>query len=369
MANARRPPDPQNKATDSVILQFRSFSSLSPTRCQDCAGAQGKEQTGSSWPHCSLGQTKLRSDGKEEIWVGASLAFGPISSDKKKGRRPGSPPSQTVFSPRGTRRPPNKVPWGESQWTIPAVSGNPAEWALDISVTSGPTLSGVPFLESEGRQLAPSEQGLKVPSLVSLGALEARRCLLHGEPVSAQRGQDARLRSGPSRGRNHRSRVLSCRLESNPVHRLSFSRSFESQTPRAIYQGPPCTWDHARHSKNNPGCLQPSYFAEWTPLDPPYCSWAVALDKAWARHCHCQSHGAGGSHPAQWKACLVSGPHLSILRPRHWQGAWWTDSWPRPVSGSAQGYRGWQVNPGLHVDEGKSWLLQRVEVCGPWRKG
>lgn len=36
------PPDPQNKATDSVILQFRSFSSLSPTRCQDCTGARGK---------------------------------------------------------------------------------------------------------------------------------------------------------------------------------------------------------------------------------------------------------------------------------------------------------------------------------------
>lgn len=124
-----------------------------------------------------------------------------------------------------------------------------------------------------------------------------------------------------------------------------------------IYQGPPCTQDDARRSENNSGCLRPSYFAEWAPLDPPYCSWAVALDKAWVRHCHCQSHGAGGSHPAQWKACLVSGPHLSILCPRHWQGAWWTDSWPRPVSGSAQGYRGWQVDPGLHVDGVKSCSL------------
>lgn len=41
--------------------------------------------------------------------------------------------------------------------------------------------------------------GLKVPSLVSLGALEARKRLLHREPVSAQRGQVARLRSGSSR--------------------------------------------------------------------------------------------------------------------------------------------------------------------------
>lgn len=49
--------------------------------------------------------------------------------------------------------------------------------------------------------------GLKVPSLVSLAALEARRCLLHREPVSAQRGQDAKLRSEPSQGRNHSSRV------------------------------------------------------------------------------------------------------------------------------------------------------------------
>lgn len=29
----------------------------------------------------------------------ASLAFGPFSSNKKRRRRPGSPPSQTVFSP------------------------------------------------------------------------------------------------------------------------------------------------------------------------------------------------------------------------------------------------------------------------------
>lgn len=42
--------------------------------------------------------------------------------------------------------------------------------------------------------------GLKVPSLVSLGALEAPNCLLHREPVSAQRGQDARLRSEPQPG-------------------------------------------------------------------------------------------------------------------------------------------------------------------------
>jgi len=35
--------DPQNKATDSVILlQFCSFSSLSTTRCHDCTGAQGE---------------------------------------------------------------------------------------------------------------------------------------------------------------------------------------------------------------------------------------------------------------------------------------------------------------------------------------
>lgn len=51
-----------------------------------------------------------------------------------------------------------------------------------------------------------------------------------------------------------------------------------------IYQGLPCTRDHARHSENNPECLRSSYFAEWAPLDPPYCSWSVALDKAWACH-------------------------------------------------------------------------------------
>lgn len=37
--------------------------------------------------------------------------------------------------------------------------------------------------------------GLKVPSLVSLGALEAQRCRLHREQVTVQRGQEAKLRS------------------------------------------------------------------------------------------------------------------------------------------------------------------------------
>lgn len=63
--------DPQNKATDSVILlQFCSFSSLSPTRCQDCTGAReevsgraGVPERASTWhaseatealPHCVL---------------------------------------------------------------------------------------------------------------------------------------------------------------------------------------------------------------------------------------------------------------------------------------------------------------------------
>lgn len=40
-----------------------------------------------------------------------------------------------------------------------------------------------------------SALGLKVPSLVSLGALEAQRCPLHRETVSVQRGQETKLRS------------------------------------------------------------------------------------------------------------------------------------------------------------------------------
>lgn len=41
----------------------------------------------------------------------AILTFGPSSFNKMQGRRDGHPPSQTVFSPLGTRRPPSKGAW------------------------------------------------------------------------------------------------------------------------------------------------------------------------------------------------------------------------------------------------------------------
>lgn len=41
----------------------------------------------------------------------ASLTFGPSSSDEQRGRTRGPPPSQTIFSPQGTRRAPSKGAW------------------------------------------------------------------------------------------------------------------------------------------------------------------------------------------------------------------------------------------------------------------
>ena len=41
----------------------------------------------------------------------ASLTSGPSSADKQRGRTRGPPPSQTIFSPQGTRRAPSKGAW------------------------------------------------------------------------------------------------------------------------------------------------------------------------------------------------------------------------------------------------------------------
>ncbi|CAD7685125.1 unnamed protein product [Nyctereutes procyonoides] len=108
--------------------------------------------------------------------------------------------------------------------------------------------------------------------------------------------------------------VLSPNLESHAA-RLSFSRNLNPRLPEVnIYQVLTCTWDCVRHSRNNPRCLRCCYIAEWAPPDPSWAvDGAVALDEAWARQCHCRSHGSGASHPA-WMASRpgpLHGPEMS----------------------------------------------------------